>query len=72
MDKYRLVEEKIIGGNGFTNIEGRAAESGGNETATEGGDNSSCTVRVTQQAKPRSCISNAMNILVSKIHGTNR
>ncbi len=68
MEKYRLVEEKIIGGNGFTNIEGLGTESGGDAMETEGGDNSSCTVRVTQQAKPRSCITNAMNILVSEIH----
>mmetsp|Transcript_25283 Transcript_25283/g.49010 ORF Transcript_25283/g.49010 Transcript_25283/m.49010 type:complete len:190 (+) Transcript_25283:176-745(+) len=68
MDKYRLVEEKIIGGNGFTNIEGRTAESGGDGMTTEGGDFSSCAVRVTQQAKPRTCITNAMNILNGNNH----
>jgi len=62
MDKYRLVEEKFIGAQGFIDdtkdtvdvrAKGDIGEIGG------------CIVRITQQAKPRSCITTAMNMLVS-------
>lgn len=60
MDKYRLVEEKIVGAQGFT---GDAKEADHHLKSTEDAG-ISCTVRVTQQAKPRSCITTAMNMLV--------
>mmetsp|Transcript_9873 Transcript_9873/g.14932 ORF Transcript_9873/g.14932 Transcript_9873/m.14932 type:complete len:167 (-) Transcript_9873:457-957(-) len=62
MDKYRLVEEKFIGAQGFIDdtkdtvdvrAKGDIGEIGG------------CIVRITQQAKPRSCITTAMNMLAS-------
>eukprot|EP00578_Thalassiosira_sp_NH16_P024891 CAMPEP_0181101246 /NCGR_PEP_ID=MMETSP1071-20121207/13646_1 /TAXON_ID=35127 /ORGANISM="Thalassiosira sp., Strain NH16" /LENGTH=166 /DNA_ID=CAMNT_0023184073 /DNA_START=185 /DNA_END=685 /DNA_ORIENTATION=+ len=59
MDKYRLVEEKFIGAQGFIDdvkdtgdVKPRSVEA-------------QCVVRITQQAKPRSCITTAMNILAS-------
>jgi hypothetical protein len=57
MDKYRLVEEKFINAQGF--IADENVDSVRSSSAE--GDN---TLRVTQQAKPRSCISDALNILV--------
>jgi hypothetical protein len=62
MDKYRLVEERFIGAHGFIddNI----------DTETDrpkdhiGGLDAQYTVRITHQAKPRSCITTAMNMLV--------
>ena len=53
MDKYRLVEEKVIGAAGFDR--GSANASSIDDT---------CIVRITPQAKPRSCITTAMTILV--------
>ena len=60
MDKYRLVEEKFIGAQGF--IDDIKDETGDAKTSTDMGD--ACIVRITQQAKPRSCITTAMNMLV--------
>jgi hypothetical protein len=61
MDKYRLVEEEIIGAHGFIDHNERT-------TGDTHGDivevDVQCTVRITQQAKPRSCITTAMNMLV--------
>lgn len=57
MDKYRLVEEKFINAQGFIADDKNI----GSRPATE---ESSCILRVTQQAKPRSCITDAMSILV--------
>lgn len=54
MDKYRLVEEKFINAQGFI-----GDDKGVSNSAEEGG-----ILRVTQQAKPRSCITDALNILV--------
>ena len=62
MDKYRLVEEKYIGAQGFiddnidTDISREKDHSKGLDTQS--------IVRITQQAKPRSCITTAMNLLV--------
>lgn len=63
MDKYRLMEEKFIGAQGFiddikdtTNIK---------PEANMGEMDAQCIVRITQQAKPRSCITTAMNMLAS-------
>jgi len=61
MDKYRLVEEKYIGAQGFiddnidTDISREKDHSKGLDTQS--------IVRITQQAKPRSCITTAMNLL---------
>jgi hypothetical protein len=58
MDKYRLVEEKFIGAHGFIDH---------NETNSQediGKVDTQYTVRITQQVKPRSCITTAMNMLV--------
>lgn len=64
MDKYRLVEEKFIGAKGFIDdiTDTRDVKSG---TVMEE-VNAQCIVRITTQAKPRSCITTAMNMLVSK------
>ena len=61
MDKYRLVEEKYIGAQGFIddNID---TEIGREKDHSKGLPQS--IVRITQQAKPRSCITTAMNLLV--------
>ncbi|KAL7551510.1 hypothetical protein ACHAWF_018181 [Thalassiosira exigua] len=61
MDKYRLVEEKYIGAQGF--IDDNQAGTVGAAPKTGMGDQ--CIVRITQQAKPRSCITTAMNMLAS-------
>jgi len=62
MDKYRLVEEKYIGAQGFIDDSKMTGDSrpDGSELDTES------TVRITQQAKPRRCITTAMNMLVSE------
>lgn len=61
MEKYRLVEEKFIGAHGFIDHNERT-------TGDTQGDivevDVQCTVRITQHAKPRSCITTAMNMLV--------
>ncbi|KAL7542035.1 hypothetical protein ACHAXR_011468 [Thalassiosira sp. AJA248-18] len=72
MDKYRLVEEKFIGAHGFIDD---IKDTGDAKThATMGEVDAQCIVRITQQAKPRSCITTAMNMLVSEWHSscTNR
>jgi len=61
MDKYRLVEEKYIGAHGF--IDPNDSKTADPRGETEEVD-AQCTVRITQQAKPRSCITTAMNMLV--------
>jgi len=63
MDKYRLVEEKFIGAQGFIDDikDTRDVKSG---TVMEE-VNAQCIVRITTQAKPRSCITTAMNMLAS-------
>ena len=62
MDKYRLVEEKYIGAQGFIDDSKMTGDSrpDGSELDVES------TVRITQQAKPRRCITTAMNMLVSE------
>ena len=60
MDKYRLVEEKVIGAPGFDRSSADAKPS----NASNMEDVCVCVVRITPQAKPRSCITTAMNILV--------
>ena len=62
MDKYRLVEEKYIGAQGF--IDDTKGGTGDVRPAV-GMVEPQCVVRITQQAKPRSCISTAMDMLVS-------
>ncbi|KAL7506547.1 hypothetical protein ACHAWX_000659 [Stephanocyclus meneghinianus] len=63
MDKYRLVEEKFINAHGFIGDDKNVGNSRPNiaEEAV-----ASCTLRVTQQAKPRSCITDAMTMLEQK------
>ncbi|KAL3810268.1 hypothetical protein ACHAXA_008636 [Cyclostephanos tholiformis] len=61
MDKYRLVEEKYIGAHGF--IEENIDTEIGRSRAHIGGSDAPCIVRITPQAKPRSCITTAMNML---------
>mmetsp|Transcript_20318 Transcript_20318/g.47720 ORF Transcript_20318/g.47720 Transcript_20318/m.47720 type:complete len:171 (+) Transcript_20318:241-753(+) len=59
MDKYRLVDEQYIGAQGFideSKLGGTSAPPTDSDAETE------CTVRITPQAKPRSCITTAMNI----------
>jgi len=60
MDKYRLVEEKVIGAPGFATGDRGNADANPNTSMME----DTCVVRITPQAKPRSCITTAMNILV--------
>lgn len=63
MDKYRLMEEKFIGAQGFIDD---IQDTGGVKTKEHmGGLEAQCIVRITQQAKPRSCITTAMNMLAS-------
>ncbi|KAL7496591.1 hypothetical protein ACHAWT_009267 [Skeletonema menzelii] len=59
MDKYRLVEEKVIGAPGFDRSSADAKPSNASNMEDV------CVVRITPQAKPRSCITTAMNILES-------
>ena len=61
--KYRLVEEKYIGAHGFID-DIRDVSAAPPNDASEGFETQSI-VRITQQAKPRSCITTAMNMLVS-------
>lgn len=63
MDKYRLVEEKFIGAQGFIDD----IQDTGGVKPREGlcELKSQCIVRITQQAKPRNCITTAMNMLAS-------
>ena len=65
MDKYRLVEEKVIGARDFfASVKGNADHANNNaNTAMD----DLCVVRITPEAKPRSCITTAMNILVSPL-----
>jgi len=63
MDKYRLVEEKFIGAQGF--IDDHKSAGDVKPKAVMGEVDSQCIVRITQQAKPRSCITTAMNMLAS-------
>jgi len=63
MDKYRLVEEKFIGAQGF--IDDFKGSGDSKPKADMGEVDAQCTVRITQQAKPRSCITTAMNMLAS-------
>ena len=60
MDKYRLVEEKFIGAQGFIDD---SKMTGDARPHSELG--AEYVVRITQQAKPRRCITTAMNMLVS-------
>mmetsp|Transcript_41915 Transcript_41915/g.75534 ORF Transcript_41915/g.75534 Transcript_41915/m.75534 type:complete len:168 (-) Transcript_41915:369-872(-) len=60
MDKYRLVEEKFIGSQGFIDDTKDTAD-----VKHMGKVEAHCIVRITQQAKPRSCITTAMNMLAS-------
>lgn len=62
MDKYRLVEEKVIGAPGFDRSSSADAKPSNASTMED-----ICVVRITPQAKPRSCITTAMNILV-RVH----
>jgi len=57
MDKYQLVEEKFIGAQGFLHD-----DRGVGRTDLSPADDD-CSLRVTQQVKPRSCITSAMNLL---------
>lgn len=62
MDKYRLTEEKYIGAQGFIDD---VKDTGGVKPRADLGEvDAQCIVRITQQAKPRSCITTAMNMLV--------
>lgn len=61
MEKYRLVEEKIIGAHDFIDHSERNTRSSQEYSLNKA---EQCTVKVTQQAKPRNCITTAMNILV--------
>ena len=63
MDKYRLVDEKFIGAQGFIDD---AKMTGNARTDYDIGvpGTDEATVRITQQAKPRRCITTAMNMLV--------
>ncbi len=58
MEKYRLVEEEFIGAHGFIDHNER------NPQGVVGKVDTHYTVRITQQVKPRSCITTAMNMLV--------
>ena len=71
MDKYRLVEEKFIGAQGFVDDIKKGSEDV-RPKADIGEVDAQCIVRITQQAKPRSCITTAMNMLVSLIGHCNR
>ena len=63
MDKYRLVEEKFIGAQGFVeDVRGTGDVTPKSDVRSI---EAQCIVRITQQAKPRSCITTAMNMLVS-------
>lgn len=57
MDKYRLVEEKFINAQGFIGDDKQIDSA--RSSSAEGGS----ALRVTQQVKPRSCITDAMNLL---------
>ena len=57
MDKYRLVEEKFIGAQGFIDDVKDAADV--RPKGEMGEFDARCIVRITQQAKPRSCITTA-------------
>lgn len=59
MDKYRLVEEKFIGAHGFIDHNERNSQGDVGKVDTQ------YTVMITQQVKPRSCITTAMNTLAS-------
>ena len=61
MDKYRLVEEKYIGAQGFIDDSKMTGDSRPDSSELD----AESTVRITQQAKPRRCITTAMNMLVS-------
>lgn len=61
MDKYRLVEEKVIGAAGFD-----CGESSPGAKPKSSMMEDLCVVRITPQAKPRSCITTAMSILVRR------
>lgn len=58
MDKYRLVEEKFINAQGFIGDDKQI------DSARSSSAEGASSLRVTQQAKPRSCITDAMNLLV--------
>jgi ribonuclease P/MRP protein subunit RPP25 len=61
MDKYRLVEEKVVGARDFfASVKGNNADANDNASTTM---DDLCVVRITPEAKPRSCITTAMNIL---------
>ena len=62
MDKYRLVEEKFIGAHGF--VDDSVDTEIGRPKELIGELDAQCIVRITQQAKPRSCITTVMNMLV--------
>ena len=62
MDKYRSVEEKYIGAQGF--IDDNIDTDISREKDHSKGLDAQSIVRITQQAKPRSCITTAMNLLV--------
>jgi len=61
MDKYRLVEEKFIGAHGF--IDDNIDTETDRPNDHLGGLDAKYIVKITQQAKPRSCITTAMNML---------
>jgi len=61
MDKYRLVEEKYIGAQGFIDDSKMTGDSRPDDSELD----TESTVRITQQAKPRRCITTAMNMLAS-------
>lgn len=63
MDKYRLVEEKFIGAEGFVDDNKHTDDIKADAAIGEG--DARCVVRITQQSKPRSCITTAMNMLAS-------
>ena len=63
MDKYRLVEEKYIGAQGFIDDSKMTGDSRPDSSDLD----AESTVRITQQAKPRRCITTAMNMLVSNV-----
>ena len=66
MDKYRLVEEKYIGAQGFID-DTDCTDDVKPKGDMSGEVDAQCIVRITPQAKPRSCITTAMNMLVSAV-----
>lgn len=59
------MEEKVIGARDFfASVKGNNADANNNASTTM---DELCVVRITPEAKPRSCITTAMYILVSPL-----